>query len=150
VKGSVFTTKTWFLLLGAALLICAAVLNFTQRARHETPSSDGIEWTDTSQGIIARSIERNSAGERAWLLPGDRLIGISLDPNAKPDEISHARDVQIYLDQARVGERVANLRRNAILVGNEQRAYQRRVPSEVAVHDFTGAPSQYPPPLVLG
>ncbi len=78
-KGSVLTTKTWFLLIGAALLISAGLLNFRQRARHETPPWDGVEWVDTNEGIIAKSIERGSAADRAWLLPGDRLIGISLD-----------------------------------------------------------------------
>jgi two-component system, NtrC family, sensor kinase len=105
-KGSILTTKTWFLLIGAALLISAGVLNFRQRVRNETPPWDGVEWTDTSQGIIAKTIERGSSGERAWLLPGDRLIGVSLDGRSKPDEITHARDVQIYLDQARVGGQI--------------------------------------------
>ena len=98
-KGSVLTTKTWFLLIGAALLISAGVLNFRQRVREETPAWDGVEWVDTSQGIIAKSIEKGSAADRAWLLPGDRLIGIALDPRARPDEVVSARDVQIYLDQ---------------------------------------------------
>ena len=102
-KRSVLTTKTWFLLIGAALLITAGLLNFRQRARQETPAWDGVEWVDTSQGIIARSIEKGSAADRAWLLPGDRLIGIALDPRAKADEVVNARDVQIYLDQAHVG-----------------------------------------------
>ena len=102
-KESVLTTKAWYLLIGAALLITAGVLNFGQRARHETPAWDGVEWVDTSEGIIAKSIEKGSAAERAWLLPGDRLIGIALDPRAKPDEVVNARDVQIYLDQARPG-----------------------------------------------
>ena len=31
VKGSILTTKTWFLLIGAALLISAGLLNFRQR-----------------------------------------------------------------------------------------------------------------------
>lgn len=102
-KGSVLTTKTWLLLIGAALLISAGVLNFIQRAKHETPASDGVEWVDSSDGVVAKTIERNSAGERAWLLPGDRLLGINLDVNGRPEEIVHARDVQIYLDQAHVG-----------------------------------------------
>lgn len=102
-KASVLTTKAWFLLIGAALLITAGVLNFGQRARQETPAWDGVEWVDTSDGIIARSIEKGSAAERAWLLPGDRLIGIALDPQARPDEVVNARDIQIYLDQAHVG-----------------------------------------------
>jgi len=103
VKRSVLTTKTWFLLIGAALLISAGVLNFGQRARQETPPWDGVDWVDTPQGIIAKSIEKGSAAERAWLLPGDRLIGIALDPRAKAEEVVRARDVQIYLDQASVG-----------------------------------------------
>jgi two-component system NtrC family sensor kinase len=106
VKGSVLTTRTWLLLIGAALLISAGVLNFRQRAKHETPAWDGVEWTDTNLGVVAKSIERNSAGERAWLLPGDHLLGISLDPYTRPEEIVHARDVQIYLDQARVGGQI--------------------------------------------
>ena len=105
-KGSVLTTKTWFLLIGAALLISAGVLNFRQRAREETPAWDGVEWVDTSQGIIAKTIEKGSAAERAWLLPGDRLIGIALDPRARAEEVVNARDVQIFLDQARVGGQV--------------------------------------------
>ena len=102
-KGSIITTKTWFLLIGAALLISAGVLNFRQRARNETPPWDGVEWVDTKEGVVAKSIERGSAADRAWLLPGDRLLGISLDPNARPDQVISARDVQIYLEQARVG-----------------------------------------------
>ena len=102
-KGSVLTTKTWFLLIGAALLITAGILNFGQRARNETPPWDGVEWVDTADGIIAKSIEKGSAADRAWLLPGDRLIGIALDPRARADQVVNARDVQFYLDQARIG-----------------------------------------------
>lgn len=101
-KGSVLTTKTWFLLIGAALLISAGLLNFLQRVRHETPPWDGVEWVDTNEGIVAKSIERGSAAEKAWLLPGDVLIGVSLNGN-KAEQIAYARHVQIYLDQARVG-----------------------------------------------
>ncbi|HJU94179.1 MAG TPA: ATP-binding protein [Pyrinomonadaceae bacterium] len=101
-KGSVLTTKTWLLLIGAALLISAGLLNFRQRARHETPAWDGVEWVDTNEGIVARSIARDSSAARAWLLPGDRLIGVSLN-GTRAEEIRFARDVQIYLDQAQVG-----------------------------------------------
>ncbi|HEX6716668.1 MAG TPA: ATP-binding protein [Pyrinomonadaceae bacterium] len=100
-KGSVITTKTWFLLIGAALLISAGLLNFRQRAREETPAWDGVEWVDTKDGIVARSIERGSAADRAWLLPGDQLIAISLDGKQR-DQIRAARDVQIYLEHAGV------------------------------------------------
>lgn len=100
-KGSIITTKTWFLLIGAALLISAGLLNLRQRVRLETPTWDGVEWVDTKDGVIAKSIEHDSAAARAWMLPGDKLIGITLDPNAKAEQITSARDVQIYLEQVR-------------------------------------------------
>ena len=90
------------MLAGTALLVAAGVLNFAQRLRHETPPWDGVGWTDTSQGIIAETIESGSAAARGQIVPGDRLIGISLG-NDNYDQVAHARDVQIYLDQARVG-----------------------------------------------
>jgi two-component system, NtrC family, sensor kinase len=103
VEGSVLTTKTWLLLIGAVLLISAGVLNFRQRARHETPAWDGIEWVDTQQGIVANKIERGSAGDKAWLLEGDRLIAISFVEEEKGKPIVRARDVQMYLDLAGPG-----------------------------------------------
>ena len=105
-KGSVITNRTWFLLIGAALLISAGILNFNQRARHQTPPWDGVTWVDTKDGVIAKSIEKHSAGERAWLLPGDRLLAISLDPNSRGEPITNAHSVQIYLDEAKLGGQV--------------------------------------------
>ena len=52
---------------------------------------------------MPKSIERGSAADRAWLLPGDRLIGITSIRKRRPEQIASARDVQIYLEQARVG-----------------------------------------------
>ena len=104
-KGTVFTTRTWFLLIGAALLISAGLLNFRQRVKYETPPWDGVEWVDTSEGITARSIERGSAADRAWLLPGDVLLGVSLNGRV-PEQIQYARDVQIYLEEAGVAGQV--------------------------------------------
>jgi two-component system NtrC family sensor kinase len=89
-------------LAGAALLVTAGILNFAQRLRHETPPWDGVRWTDTRQGIIAEFVEPASSGARGQILPGDRLIAISLD-NKNYEEVGHSRDVQMYLDQARVG-----------------------------------------------
>jgi two-component system, NtrC family, sensor kinase len=101
-KGSVLTNRTWVLLILAALLVVAGALNFAQRARHETPPWDGVRWSDSKQGIIAEFVEPGSAAERAHLIPGDRLIAVSVN-DTKYEEIVHARDVQIYLDQAHVG-----------------------------------------------
>jgi PAS domain S-box-containing protein len=80
-------------------LISAGVLNFRQRAHQQTPRWDGVVWADTAAGVTAKSIEPNSAADRAWMLPGDRLLGISFDGVSKPDEIVRARDVQIYLEE---------------------------------------------------
>jgi hypothetical protein len=102
VKGSIITTKTWFLLIGAALLISAGLLNFRQRAREEMPPWDGVEWVDTKDGVVAQEYRARFRADRAWLLPGDRLIGITLDPNARPEQIAAAHHVQIYLEQAGV------------------------------------------------
>ena len=89
-------------LIGAAVLVAAGFLNFAQRSRRETPPWDGVRWVDTKHGIMAETVDPNSSGARAWILPGDRLIAVSLD-GVQRDEIVHAKDVQIYLDQARVG-----------------------------------------------
>ena len=90
------------MLAGAALLVTAGVFNFAQRLRHETPPWDGVRWADTRQGILAETVEPASSGARAQILPGDRLLAISLD-NKNYEEVARARDVQIYLDHARVG-----------------------------------------------
>jgi two-component system, NtrC family, sensor kinase len=135
VKGSVLTTRTWLLLIGAALLVSAGVLNFRQRANHETPPWDGVRWTDTRQGIIAETIERNSSGERAWLLPGDRLVAISVGGD-KYSEISQARDVQIYLDQSRVGGQIHYLMERPSYP-EETRFYYADIDRLDAVHKWT-------------
>jgi hypothetical protein len=92
-------------LAGAAIMLAAGVLNFVQRARRETPPWDGIRWTETKQGILAETVEPNSSGARSRLLPGDRLLAVSVR-NDKYEEISHAKDVQMYLDQAQVGGQI--------------------------------------------
>jgi two-component system NtrC family sensor kinase len=92
-------------LAGAALLVTAGVLNFGQRLKHETPPWDGVRWTDTKQGILAETVEANSSGARAQILPGDRLIAISLN-NTKYEPIDLAERTQIYLDQAHVGGQI--------------------------------------------
>lgn len=104
-ERSVLTTRTWLLLIGAALLLVAGALNFGQRLRRDTPPWDGVTWVDTSQGIVAESVGAESAAGQAHLLPGDRLIAVSVN-DAKYDEVVRARDVQMYLDQSHVGGEV--------------------------------------------
>lgn len=83
------------------MLIAAGVLNFGQRIRHETPPWDGVTWTESSRGIIAESVEPSSAADRAHLLPGDHLIAVVR--GTRNEEVTHSKDVQMYLDQAQVG-----------------------------------------------
>lgn len=89
------------LLIAAVLLVTAGVLNVLQRARHQTPPKDGVTWVDTKDGIIAKTVEPTSAAGRNYVLPGDRLHAIRL--NDRDEQVVHARDVQMYLDQAHVG-----------------------------------------------
>ncbi|HEU4510055.1 MAG TPA: ATP-binding protein [Pyrinomonadaceae bacterium] len=133
-KGSVFTTRTWFLLIGAALLISAGLLNFRQRVNHETPPWDGVEWVDTHEGITAKTIERGSAADRAWLLPGDRLLGVSLNGRV-PEQIQYARDVQIYLEEARAGGQVHYLMQRPSYAGSGP--YWADLDNLGAIHKWT-------------
>jgi two-component system, NtrC family, sensor kinase len=110
-KGSILTTKTWLLLVIAALLFVAGAINFWQRAHMQGPPTDGVTWVDTSQGIIAKSIVPGSPASRARMNPGDRLLAISMTEQKCEDvvrgprceQVSGAEKVQVYLDQARVG-----------------------------------------------
>jgi two-component system, NtrC family, sensor kinase len=135
VKRSVFTTGTWLVLAGAALLVTAGILNFAQRLRHETPPWDGVRWTDSKQGILAETVEPSSAGARGQILPGDRLIAISLD-NRNYEEVGHARDVQIYLDHARVGGDVHYLIERPSYP-EESRYYYADLDGLEAIHKWT-------------
>ncbi len=97
------TTRTWMLLIAAALLLAIGILNFSQRSTFRLPPEDGIEWVQTNEGVVVQSVEENSAGARASILPGDRLIGILKDGEEQYDEIVSAADVQIYLEIAGTG-----------------------------------------------
>ena len=110
-KGSVLTGKTWLLLAAAGVLITAGMLNLMQRLGHQGPPWDGVTWVDTAQGVVAKSIEPDSAAARARMNPGDRLLAISttgqkceeVTNGPKCEQISGAEKIQMYLDQARVG-----------------------------------------------
>jgi len=136
VKGSILTTKTWFLLIGAALLISAGLLNVRQRVRQETPPWDGVEWVETKDGVFAKTIEKGSAADRAWLVPGDQLIGISLNGKGRAEQILSARDVQIYLEAARVGGQLHYLMRRPSYAP-EVGAYWADLDNIGAIHKWT-------------
>jgi two-component system, NtrC family, sensor kinase len=99
------------LLITAALLISAGALNFSQRLRIQPPPWDGVTWVDNAQGVVAKTVQPGSAGARARIMPGDHLLAVSMTgrkcedvmSGLKCEQIAKAQDVQIYLDQARVG-----------------------------------------------
>src|SRR5258706_4758019 len=110
-KGSVLTGKTWLLLIVAALLIAAGTLNFVQRLGHKSPAWDGVTWVNSPQGVVAKTVEPGSAAARAQLIPGDRLLAVSMvqqdcravSTGPKCEQIDDAKYVQIYLEDAHVG-----------------------------------------------
>ncbi len=107
-KNSVLTTRTWVLLIVAALLVAVGTLNFAQRLTHTAPPTDGVDWEQTADGIIARSIDPNSAAGRKGvfgIFPGDHLVAISLDDKTDEQVVS-VSDIQTWLEEAKVGGRV--------------------------------------------
>ncbi|MBD0325875.1 MAG: hypothetical protein ICV68_05555, partial [Pyrinomonadaceae bacterium] len=96
------TTRTWILLIAAALLVTAGALNFEQRWTHKSPPTDGITWVQQDGQVIAQAVEPGSAGSRAGILPGDHLFAVTPD-GGRPEEIDLAHKVQIYLSEAGVG-----------------------------------------------
>ncbi len=101
-KRSVLTTRAWVLLIATAVLVAAGTLNFAQRLTHTPPPTDGIDWRQDPKGIIARMVAPGSTGDRAGILPGDRLFAVSFD-DTRYEQIVSATDVQIYLEEAGVG-----------------------------------------------
>ncbi len=107
-KSSVLTTKGWALLIVAAVLVAAGTLNFAQRLTHKSPPTDGVEWAQTPQGVVAVRVDPDSAAGRKGvfgIMPGDRLIGIKFD-ESRGDEVTTASDVQVYLEEAGTGGRL--------------------------------------------
>jgi two-component system NtrC family sensor kinase len=101
-KNPVLATRTWVLLITAAVLFAAGALNFAQRLTHDLPPTDGVQWEETNKGIIARAVAPGSVGERAGILPGDHLIAIAFD-DLRYEAIDSASNISIYLEQAGVG-----------------------------------------------
>ncbi len=101
-KRSVLTTRTWMLLVTAVLLVVAGCLNFAERLRRTQPPTDGVEWAQVEEKVVARAIAPGSPGSRAWLLPGDRLIAVGVD-DQQYEQIVSAADLQIYFEEAGAG-----------------------------------------------
>ena len=97
------TLTSWSLiwLLACVLFVTAAALNLSQRAFQNLPPTDGISWTQKSDGIYAAKVTSGMAGSRAGIAVGDKLIGIGFD-GEKSEEITSPADVQMYLETAGV------------------------------------------------
>jgi two-component system NtrC family sensor kinase len=101
-KSSVLTTKGWALLFVAAVLVAAGTLNFAQRLTHTPPPTDGVEWADTGEGVVAESVAPDSAAARMGVFgikPGDRIVAIGEQENPV---VYSAAEVQMYLEAAGV------------------------------------------------
>lgn len=101
-KGKVLTIWSLVWLLATVLLVVGGALNFSQRASHALPPTDGVIWTQKADGIYAEKVTPGLAGFRAGIAVGDKLIGIGLDSD-KTDEITSSADVPMYLETAGVG-----------------------------------------------
>lgn len=100
-KGRVLTIWSLIWLLATVFFVVGGALNLSQRANKELPPTDGVIWVQKSDGIYAEKVQSDSAGARAGIIPGDKLLAISLD--AKDfDEIVSPSDIQIYLEQVGV------------------------------------------------
>src|SRR6266849_9039797 len=143
-KGSVLTSRTWLLLITAALLIAAGVLNFSQRLRFQPPPTDGVTWIDDAQGVVAKTVQPGSAGARARIIPGDHLLAISMSGRKCEDvargtrceQIAKSQDVQIYLDSARVGGEIHYLIERPSYP-EEARTYYADLDSLAAIQNWT-------------
>ncbi|HEX5707589.1 MAG TPA: ATP-binding protein [Pyrinomonadaceae bacterium] len=105
------TTRAWVVLIAAAVLAAAGVLNLTQRLTHTAPPTDGVDWVERDGHIAAQSVDRNGAAGRKGVfgvLPGDRLLAVSLDEEHDV-EVERASDIQIFLEDAKATGRIRYL-----------------------------------------
>src|SRR5262249_61626 len=133
--GSVLTTRTWILLMATGLLVAAGALNLVQRTKQQPPAWDGVRWADTNQGIVAEAIDTGSAADRAHMLPGDHLIALRLT-DKKEEEVIHARDIQMYLNDSRVGGEIHYLIERPSYP-EESRTYFADLDNLGAIHKWT-------------
>lgn len=98
-KAKVLTIWSMVWLLATVLLVAGGTLNLLQRNNKDFPPTDGIVWAKKADGIYAEKVLPNLAGARAGILPGDKIIGISLDEKDF-DEVNSTTDIQMYLETA--------------------------------------------------
>ncbi|MET0753640.1 MAG: ATP-binding protein [Pyrinomonadaceae bacterium] len=88
-------------LLATVLFVAGGALNLSQRAYHQLPQTDGIEWVQKPDGIFAAQVTPGLSGSRAGISVGDKLLTINLEGGV-PDEVISPADVPMYLEAAGV------------------------------------------------
>jgi two-component system NtrC family sensor kinase len=102
-KGKVLTGWSLIWLLATVLFVVGGALNLSQRAYHQLPPTDGVDWAQRADGIYAEKVIPGLAASRAGIAVGDKLIGIGLDVDGdKTEEIISPADVPMYLEAAGV------------------------------------------------
>ncbi len=101
-KGKILTSWSLIWLLATVLFVAGGALNLSQRANHQLPPTDGVDWTQKADGIYAERVAPSLAASRAGIAVGDKLIGISLDEK-QFDEVILASDIEQYLEMAGAG-----------------------------------------------
>ena len=100
-KEKMLTSWSLIWLLASVLFVTAGALSLSQRAFQNLPPTDGILWSQTSDGVYAERVTPGFAGSRAGIPAGAKLIGIGLD-SENLEEITSVADVAIFLDAAGV------------------------------------------------
>jgi hypothetical protein len=113
--------RTIAILAITGALITIGVLNLRARLDHPLVPYDGVLWVDTEQGIVAQSVEPGSPADRTGVRRGDLLSGISLDGGRQFDQVTEAAKVQIYLEEAKVGNPISYLIERRNLAGQVSR-----------------------------
>lgn len=101
--------QTIAILAVTGALITIGVLNLWARLDWPLVPYDGVIWSEANGHIVAQRIEPGSPADRAGLRPDDVLTGISLDGGYNFDEVTRATDVQLYLDETKVGSPISYL-----------------------------------------
>ena len=99
-KGKLLTSWSLIWLLATVLFVVGGALNLSQRGVHKLPDTDGVDWTQRSDGgIYAERVLPGLAASRAGIATGDRLFGIGFEDDKIEENVS-VSDIQLYLDQA--------------------------------------------------
>ena len=95
-------TRTLLLLFVTVLVVIGGAFNLRDRWVQKPVPTDGVVWEDRADlGVVAARVEPGSPASRASIRRGDILVGISTTGTEPFEQISEARNVQLYLDQAK-------------------------------------------------